>query len=143
LQIVEVEGTNKVKFQLSTPAQSKSWFTKSETGYDTKTSEVMNTLLETNIEKAIYYRSGETLYSVDIAHLGYKLEGNQLGDYGVVRNHIYNVVINKFGGFGSPVYTPTGNLDYPDDPITAGDYVSAEVRVLSWRLVSQEVDVQP
>lgn len=143
LQIVKVEGTNTVKFQLSTTAQVKSWFTKSGTEYEAKSSEVMNNLLGTNIEEAIYYESGETLYSVDIAHLGYKLPGNQLGDYGVVRNHIYNVVINSFGGFGSPVYTPEENLDYPDDPTTTGDYVSAEVRVLSWRLVSQEVDVQP
>ena len=142
LQIVEVEGTNTVKFQLSTSAQEESWFTKSGETYTAKTPTEMNELLG-GIEKAVYYESGETLYSVDIAHLGYKLEGDQLGDYGVVRNHIYNVVINKFGGFGSPVYTPTGNLDYPDDPTTAGGYVSAEVHVLSWRLVSQEVDVQP
>lgn len=144
LQIVEVENSNAVKFQLSTTAQQdKTWFTKSGNSYEGKTKEEMNSLLETNIEEAIYYKSGETLYSVDIAHLGYKLEGDQLGDYGVVRNHIYNVVINSFGGFGSPVYIPTGNLVYPDDPTTTGDYVSAEVRVLSWRLVSQEVDVQP
>lgn len=142
LQIVEVEGTNTVKFQLSTSAQEESWFTKSGETYTAKTPTEMNELLG-GIEKAVYYKSGETLYSVDIAHLGYKLEGDQLGDYGVVRNHIYNVVINSFGGFGSPVYIPTGNLDYPDDPTTTGDYVSAEVRVLSWRLVSQEVNVQP
>ena len=142
LQIVEVEGTNTVKFQLSTSAQEESWFTKSGETYTAKTPTEMNELLG-GIEKAVYYESGETLYSVDIAHLGYKLEGDQLGDYGVVRNHIYNVVLNRFGGFGSPVYVPGANLVYPEDPTVDGDYVSAEVRVLSWRLVSQEVNVQP
>jgi hypothetical protein len=102
----------------------------------------MNTLLS-GIEKAVYYKSGETLYSVDIAHLGYQLSGDQLGDYGVVRNHIYNVVLNSFGGLGSPVYVPEGGLTYPEDPTNTGDYVSAEVRVLSWKLVNQEVDIQP
>lgn len=141
LQVV-ADG-NMAKFQLSTEVgATRNWYIKTGDTYTSKTKEEMNALLG-GIEKAVYYKSGETLYSVDIAHLGYQLPGDQLGDYGVVRNHIYNVVINKFGGFGSPVYTPTGNLDYPDDPITAGDYVSAEVRVLSWRLVSQEVDVQP
>lgn len=137
-----VKEGNLVKFQLSTAAESKNWYVKTGDTYTSKTKEEMNVLLG-GIEKAVYYENGETLYSVDIAHLGYQLSGDQLGDYGVVRNHIYNVVLNSFGGFGSPVYVPGANLEYPDDPYVAGEYVSAEVRVLSWRLVSQEVNVQP
>lgn len=136
-----VKEGNLVKFQLSTE-ESKNWYVKTGDTYTPKTEEEMNVLLG-DIEKAVYYENGETLYSVDIAHLGYVNSGNHLGDYGIVRNHIYNVVLNSFGGFGSPVYVPGANLEYPEDPTVTGDYVSAEVRVLSWRLVSQEVDVQP
>lgn len=134
---------NKVIFQLSTTAAGKNWYVVSGNEYTAKTIAEMNDILD-NIEKAIYYDEAETLFSVDIAHLG-NGKGAKAGDYGVVRNHIYNVVINSFGGFGSPVYVPSGgNLVYPDDPTTeAKDYVSAQVRVLSWRLVNQEVDVQP
>ena len=138
-----VKDGNMVKFALSSAAEGKNWYIKSEGVYVSKTKDEMNALLG-SIEKAVFYESGETLYSIDIAHLGAQLAGDQLGDYGVVRNHIYNVIIKSFGGFGSPVYVPGANLDYPGDPIVEGkDYVSAEVRVLSWRLVSQEMDVQP
>ncbi|MBO7242239.1 MAG: Mfa1 fimbrilin C-terminal domain-containing protein [Alistipes sp.] len=133
---------NWVAFTLSTEAEYKNWYIRNGDAYDSKTDAEINALLA-NIEKALYYDNAETLYYVDIAHLGYALEGTHTGDYGVVRNHIYNVVLNSFGGLGSPVYVPEGGLTYPEDPTNTGDYVSAEVRVLSWKLVNQEVDIQP
>lgn len=133
---------NWVAFTLSTEAEGKNWFIRTGDTYTGKTHAEINALLA-NIEKALYYDNAETLYYVDVAHLGYANTGNHIGDYGVVRNHIYNVVLNSFGGLGSPVYIPGGNLVYPNDPLDTGEYVSAEVRVLSWRLVNQEVDIQP
>lgn len=133
---------NWVAFTLSTEAEAKNWYIRNGDAYVSKTDEEINTLLA-NIEKALYYDEAETLYYVDVAHLGYANPGDHVGDYGVVRNHIYNVVLNSFGGLGSPVYVPGSNLEYPNDPLDNGEYVSAEVRVLSWRLVNQEVDIQP
>jgi hypothetical protein len=141
-----VEDGNMVKFQLSATGSAKNWFTSNGSGYTAKTIDEMNASLGA-LEKALYYDDAETLYSVDIAHLGNgNADAHKAGDYGVVRNHIYNIVLNSFGSFGSPVYIPDGNLVYPEnpeDPENERDYVSAEVRVLSWRMVSQEVDVQP
>lgn len=141
---VKQEG-NLVKFQLSSTVEDRSWYViNSDKTYTQKSKDEMNALLG-GLEKALYYEDGYTLYYIDIAHLG-NLNNNipEAGDYGVVRNHIYNVVLNSFGGFGSPVYVPgSGNLEYPDDPTDVKDYVSAEVRILSWRLVNQTVDVQP
>ena len=141
LKVVKVG--NMVKFALSTSSEGKNWYVNGAGSYVSKTIDEINESLG-KIEKAVYYDASETLYAVDIAHLAYANPGVQVGDYGVVRNHIYNVVLRSFGGFGSPVYVPgTGeNFEYPEDPST-GEYVSAEVRILSWRLVSQEVDVQP
>lgn len=142
LKVVKVG--NMVKFALSTSSEGKNWYVNGAGSYVSKTIDEINESLG-KIEKAVYYDASETLYAVDIKHLG---NGDAIthkaGDYGVVRNHIYNVVLKSFGGFGSPVYVPgTGeNFEYPEDPST-GEYVSAEVRILSWRLVSQEVDVQP
>lgn len=133
---------NWVAFTLSAEAEDKEWYIRNGDEYVSKTDEEINALLA-NIEKALYYENAETLYYVDIAHLGYANPGDHAGDYGVVRNHIYNVVLNSFGGLGSPVYVPGGNLVYPNDPLDTGEYVSAEVRVLSWRLVDQVVDIQP
>ncbi|MBO5901185.1 MAG: Mfa1 fimbrilin C-terminal domain-containing protein [Alistipes sp.] len=139
-----VKEGNWVKFALSTPSEGKSWFVNAAGGYEAKTHAEINASLAA-IEKALYYESGDTLYSVDIKHLGNgTANAHKAGDYGVVRNHIYNVILRSFGGFGSPVYVPEdGILEYPEDPTSTGEYVSAEVRILSWRLVSQEVDVQP
>lgn len=142
LTVVKVD--NWVKFALSTTSEGKNWYVNAAGGYESKTHAEINASLAA-IEKALYYEGGETLYSVDIRHLGNgTANAHKLGDYGVVRNHIYNVILNSFGGFGSPVYVPEdGILEYPEDPTSTGEYVSAEVRILSWRLVSQEVDVQP
>lgn len=140
-----VKDANMVKFELSTDGIVKNWFINGTSGYVAKTDAEINESLA-KIEKGLFYEGGATLYVVDIKHLGNGVAGaHKLGDYGVVRNHIYNVILNSFGGFGSPVYTPGvgEDFDYPDDPTTTGEYVSAEVRVLSWRLVRNEVDVQP
>lgn len=138
-----VKDGNMVKFALSTESEDRNWrVVNSDKTYTPKSKDEMNELLG-GLEKALYYEDGYTLYAVDIAHLAYANPGVQVGDYGVVRNHIYNVVLNSFGGFGSPVYVPDGNLEYPNDPTDVKDYVSAEVRILSWRLVNQTVDVQP
>lgn len=142
LTVVKVD--NWVKFALSTAGEGKNWYVNAAEGYESKTDDDINASLA-GIEKALYYESGDTLYSVDIKHLGNgTADAHKAGDYGVVRNHIYNVILKSFGGFGSPVYVPEdGILEYPEDPTSTGEYVSAEVRILSWRLVSQEVDVQP
>ncbi len=139
-----VKDGNWVKFALSKTSEGKNWYVNAAGGYESKTHAEINESLA-KIEKALYYESGDTLYAVDIKHLGNgTADDHKLGDYGVVRNHIYNVILNSFGGFGSPVYVPEdGILEYPEDPTSTGEYVSAEVRILSWRLVSQEVDVQP
>ena len=139
-----VKDGNWVKFALSTVGKGKNWYVNAAGGYEAKDNDKINESLA-KIEKALYYEGGDTLYSVDIKHLGNgTANAHKLGDYGVVRNHIYNVILKSFGGFGSPVYVPEdGILEYPEDPTSTGEYVSAEVRILSWRLVSQEVDVQP
>ena len=142
LTVVKVD--NMVKFALSTSSEGKNWYVNGAGSYVSKTKDEINESLG-KIEKAVYYDASETLYAVDIKHLGNGVaDAHKAGDYGVVRNHIYNVILKSFGGFGSPVYVPgTGeNFEYPEDPST-GEYVSAEVRILSWRLVSQEVAVQP
>ena len=109
---------------------------------DTYSVDATNDYLKT-IQPGILYKNGETFYYVDIKHLG---APNSLAEYGVVRNHIYNIVINSIGGYGSPIYVGTSNLvtpGYPDTPDAEESFVSAQINILSWRLVNQEVDIQP
>lgn len=109
---------------------------------DTYSVEATNGYLKT-IQPGILYKSGETFYYVDIKHLG---ANNSVAEYGVVRNHIYNVIIKSIGGYGSPVYVGTSNIidpQYPDIEDAEETFVSAQINILSWRLVNQEVDIQP
>lgn len=142
---------NEVYFQLSTAAKEKDWHklvngeympVANDTANDANSVTATNGYLKT-IQPGILYKNGETFYYVDIKHLG---APNSLAEYGVVRNHIYNIVINSIGGYGSPIYIGNSNLvtpGYPDTPDAEETFVSAQINILSWRLVNQEVDIQP
>ena len=80
---------------------------------------------------------GATYYYTPIKHLG--SEG-KLGEYGIVRNHSYQVTIQNIKGFGTPVYDPTKEID-PMIPSDDDTYLAARINVLSWRVVSSKVDL--
>jgi hypothetical protein len=149
-------AANEVYFQLSTADgvgknRSDGWYKLVDGEYkpvatdlnpDTYSVEATNGYLKT-IQPGILYKNGETFYYVDIKHLGNE---GKIAEYGVVRNHIYNVVINRIGGYGSPVYVGTSDIidpKYPDIEEAEESFVSAQINILSWRLVNQEVDIQP
>ena len=139
--------------QLSDTGDEKEWY-KLENGVykpvaanindDARSIAATNEYLAKNVQPSVLYANGETFYYIDIKHLG-NGKGKP-GDYGIVRNHIYNVTVNSIGGYGSPVYVGNSNLvvpEYPEDPTQEGSFVSAQVNILAWRLVNQTVDIQP
>ena len=80
---------------------------------------------------------GRTYYYTPIKHLGAK---DSKAEYGVVRNHSYQVEISSIKGFGTPVYNPDTEIIpvLPSDDLT---YLAAKISVLSWRVVSSKVDL--
>lgn len=59
-------------------------------------------------------------------------EKNYLGRYGMVRNNWYDVTIEEFKKFGSPI-DPTGSVsgdDTPDDNLN--EFISVKIHVLAW-----------
>ena len=147
-----------VFFQLSDTGKAKTWYKNNSGSKHPMSTDVStdpngvsatNTYLAENVEPAVLYKSGQTYYYFDVQHLGNLTDSEeQTGEYGIVRNHIYAININSIGGYGSPIYIGTSNIvtppEYPEDPEGAEtSYVSAEVRILSWRIVSQGVDIQP
>lgn len=138
---------NEVYFQLSTVGQGKDWY-KLENGVynnvaddianDAKSTKALNAALK-SVPSAVLYTNGETFYYVDIKHLG---APGKKAEFGIVRNHAYNITINSIKGYGSPVYTGVSFLEYPQTP-EQNTYVSAKISILSWRLVNQSVDIQP
>ena len=138
---------NEVYFQLSTTGKAKNWYklvngkytpVANDTANDENSINAMNTALK-GVPSAVLYTNGETFYYVDIKHLG---APGKNAEFGIVRNHAYNITINSIKGYGSPVYTGVSFLDYPQTP-EQNTYVSAKISILSWRLVNQEVNIQP
>lgn len=80
---------------------------------------------------------GMAYYYTTIKHLG---QTGKLGEYGIVRNHSYQISLNSIKGFGTPVYDPNKTIvtTIPSDDKT---YLAAKINVLSWRVVSSKVDL--
>lgn len=96
------------------------------------------------IEPANRYKEGLMYYAIPIEHFGKAYTGTDPkvlldGNYGVVRNNLYKVEINKINTLGH-------GIDDPDEPIVPGDrkktlYIAAKINILSWQIVSQRADL--
>ena len=103
--------------------------------YKTVSKDVVNAELEK--EEAQVRTDGATYYYTPIKHLG---DAGKLGEYGIVRNHSYQVTIQNIKGFGTPVYDPKKEID-PMIPSDENTYLAASIKVLSWRVVQSKVDL--
>ena len=97
---------------------------------------------------AEHYNKGMMYYNIPIEHLK---DGDKTpytngvidveeAEYGVVRNHWYQVSISKIENLGSAVH------DAEEDIIPSKDenvlyYVAARINILSWKIVNQSVDL--
>ena len=78
-----------------------------------------------------YYFEGVCYYNIPIKHAGYSIDDHNryyYGNYGVVRNNIYNIDINGINGPGSPEVGGKG-------------YISAEISIMDWSTHEIIVDV--
>lgn len=82
-------------------------------------------------------KGGMAYYYTTIKHLG---EKGKLGEYGIVRNHSYQISLNSIKGFGTPVYNPE-KIIVPAMPSNDKTYLAAKINVLSWRVVPSQVDL--
>lgn len=98
-------------------------------------STINSTLLSYPAEVA---KDGMVYYFTDIKHYDDATDTND--KYAVIRNHLYNVKINSITGFGTPIFDPDQPID-PEKPIDTDSYIAAEINVLSWKTVDQDVDL--
>lgn len=77
---------------------------------------------------------GYTYYYITVEHYGTAK--------GIVRNHCYDIKIDKVGGLGTPVYNPDMVItpEKPEDQDALN--LAARVNILSWHLVNQNVVLQ-
>lgn len=97
----------------------------------------VNKVLAT-VPGAKVWKDGKTYYYTDLKHLG---SDATKGLYGVVRNHIYDVKINSVKGLGTPVYKVDEAI-IPQKPTDDDTFIAAQVNVLSWRVVPNNVDLE-
>ena len=147
LNIVGVGEAYEVCFQLSDEGLKKEWYQfSSENGYvsfgthdaspNNANSVAINAYLD-NIQPALLYNEGHTYYYIDIKHLG-----TAAAQWGVVRNHVYEIDVKSIKGYGTPVFNPNSNIVTPEYPeLEQESFVAARINILSWKVVSQSVDI--
>lgn len=88
-------------------------------------------------KELVCFNNGMCYYQVPIKH-------NQAAGevtYGTVRNHIYELTLSNIAKIGNPVFKPEEKL-----VLIPGEekdyYVSAELKILKWRVVTQDVVIE-
>lgn len=124
-----------VSFQLADGVETNNWYSFDGANYTA----VANPNAElAKVEPAKVWKDGMTYYYADVKHLG---STGTIGEYGIIRNHSYKVAINGVKGWGTPVYDPEAQV-VPVKPTDKETYISAEIEVLSWRVVSYDVTLE-
>lgn len=103
-----------------------------------------------NDYKALYWHEGKTYYHTTIKHTL-----NNLTKDGVVRNHLYDISLTGVSGLGTPIpgtssddedddpgeEDPEDKPINPEDPKDESSYLAAEINILSWNVIDQEVEL--
>ena len=138
----------KVDVELSSEAP-KEWFTRAANGEYTKVDkpQIVDRLAGLAIE-AEYFNDGMMYYAIPVEHLrGGKYGFDENGavtlneaDYGIVRNHYYNVSLKSISKLGTSVYDPNEDIivQIVDNKTYA---IAAQINFLSWKVVNQDVEL--
>ena len=137
-RVSEAENAYEVYFQLSNNGAQKNWYKYENGNYNTIAVDALNAALA-EVQPALVYNDGMTYYWLDIKHLG---NAGSDTEFGIVRNHVYKVNITDIKGFGTPIYDPTQDFIIPDKPEDIVTYVSAQINILSWRVVENDYEVK-
>ena len=93
---------------------------------------------------AEFYNEGRMYYNIPIEHLRnsgtYAKSNYNEADYGVVRNHWYNLDVTAIANIGHPVAVPDEPI-VPSDQDTKKYFVAAKINILSWKVVKQSVEL--
>lgn len=126
-------GRYKVYLQLTKTAEALNWYSDDKSG--TPVANPNKALIDLGPTKI--WNEGYTYYYFDIQHLN-KTAGATAGSLGVVRNHLYEATIKSLTGLGTPVYDPE-EIIYPEKPEDDDSFIAAQIEILSWRLVPNDV----
>ena len=89
--------------------------------------------------EVLYWNGGNAYYYTPILHQTDETENGINNYYGVVRNHAYKINITKIQGYGTPVAKPNQLIDQPEKPNEGSTFLAADIVVLDWRVISNDV----
>ena len=139
-------GDGEVKIQLNDKAEAAKLYSKGDDNQMTLITslENINADLSTESADAIGYKGGEMYYNIPIEHLNNSVvSGGSIPEakYGVVRNHHYVVTVNKLENVGKGIFDPEEVIIPGKDDDGDIYYVGANINILSWKIISQSVDL--
>ncbi|MDE6369060.1 MAG: Mfa1 fimbrilin C-terminal domain-containing protein, partial [Muribaculaceae bacterium] len=116
-------------------------------GADTQISvQDANIALAKNVGFALYYTLGHAYFNIPVRHFGWYRAGNEnakdaifdwnkvkVGDFGMVRNHAYNIKVDKIIGLANGIGGDEVELVPPSSETNY--YVSYQVHILKWAVV--------
>lgn len=150
-ELVTLQVTNATDLYYK-PMGSDQWTSLADGGADAIA--YVNRQLAGQLNYANAYTHGKSYFTIPVQHLGMtentaglpttdgKLDWEKVrvGDFGLVRNHVYNINVSKIEGYGSGIL----NLDYPIiTPMETNNYyIKYTLNVLNWRIVpTQNVEL--
>ncbi len=113
-------------------------------GVEALNAEIANTI---GTNTPVFY-NGSTYYCVPVEHLLGQNDSENFvvkedGQYGIVRNHWYNLTIESISKLGYGVFDPDSDQTFPDpDPKKETWALAAKVNILSWKIVKQNINIK-
>lgn len=108
-----------------------------ESGFSTYVSiEEANAAVLDKAGTADAYIDSKAYFAVPIEHFG---NTGVDGEYGVVRNHYYELTVSSIKSLGTGIYDPAEKIVPHTDPKKY--YVGATLNILNWRKVSQDINI--
>ena len=139
---LEHVGDGKVKV-VFTNEHGTSLYAEDGSNCSDQTITALNDDLASASADAIAYNGGLMYYNIPVEHLnnGDVAENGTIPEakYGVVRNHHYVVTIDKLDKIGRGIFDGNEKIVPGDDPDAY--YVGAKINILSWKIVSQNVEL--
>ena len=99
----------------------------------------VKTALEAAAQTIEYWAAGATYFFVPIKQHAAESETDK-DVFGIVRNHFYQLTIKKVVGLGTAVPDPS-QIIIPEIPEKKDYYIAAEINILDWKLVEQDVNL--
>lgn len=164
----EYKRSNSWTLQLNNVPENGTYYYHSSNGWEAITEynlDAVNEALQKNVGTATFYSGGHAYFYIPIAHYkrsDYKGDfhysngsenettktiDNLTGEFGVVRNHIYKLTVNKIAGlgYGQPGeggdQPGEGGYPLPDPDNTKQYYFYATVEILSWHVMDMGVEL--